>query len=227
MSAVGLALWAVMGFVIPVVADSAADAVMFRKPKPVPPPTQSFLLDVAPVKETKAPAPAPAVIPAPAVETTAVASPAPKEEKPSSSKMAEPVEKPVAPKKVDAPKVEKPETPAPDAVPVVPVEKKAAEPVQADGKKAEDTSKADTKKADEGAKTDKKNDGKKKKEKAAKPARDALITADRTDYDRKEGVVLFDRNVHVDDSQYQMHADRLFPMRGSSFPMTSGTCCRC
>ena len=42
------------------------------------------------------------------------------------------------------------------------------------------------------------------------PARDAIITADRTDYDRKEGVVLFDRNVHVDDAQYQMHADRLF-----------------
>lgn len=53
-----------------------------------------------------------------------------------------------------------------------------------------------------------------KKEKKAKktkaPARDAVITADRTDYDRKEGVVLFDRNVHVDDEQYQMHTDRLF-----------------
>ena len=73
-----------------------------------------------------------------------------------------------------------------------------------------ESAKAAEKKVDEGAKTDKKNDGKKKKEKAAKPARDALITADRTDYDRKEGVVLFDRNVHVDDSQYQMHADRLF-----------------
>lgn len=50
-----------------------------------------------------------------------------------------------------------------------------------------------------------------KKAKAVKqPERDAIITADRTDYDRKEGVVLFDRNVHVDDTQYQMHADRLF-----------------
>ena len=37
-----------------------------------------------------------------------------------------------------------------------------------------------------------------------------MITADRTDYDRKEGVVLFDRNVFVDDEQYQMHTDRLF-----------------
>lgn len=42
------------------------------------------------------------------------------------------------------------------------------------------------------------------------PQRDAIITADRTDYDRKEGVVLFDRNVYVDDAQYKMHTDRLF-----------------
>ena len=48
-----------------------------------------------------------------------------------------------------------------------------------------------------------------KKEKKA-PPRDAVITADRTDYDRKEGVVLFDRNVYVDDAQYQMHADRVY-----------------
>jgi len=40
--------------------------------------------------------------------------------------------------------------------------------------------------------------------------RPAVITAERTDYDRKEGVILFDRNVYVDDEQYQMHADRLF-----------------
>ena len=53
-----------------------------------------------------------------------------------------------------------------------------------------------------------KKEVKKKAEKA--PARDAVITAERTDYDRKEGVVLFDRNVHVDDEQYQMHTDRLF-----------------
>ena len=43
-----------------------------------------------------------------------------------------------------------------------------------------------------------------------KPSREAIITADRTDYDRKEGVVLFDRNVSVNDEQYQMHTDRLF-----------------
>lgn len=50
----------------------------------------------------------------------------------------------------------------------------------------------------------------KEKKKSKVPARDAVITADRTDYDRKEGVVLFDRNVHVNDEQYQMHTDRLF-----------------
>ena len=50
-----------------------------------------------------------------------------------------------------------------------------------------------------------------KAEKAKKKTgRDAVITAERTDYDRKEGVVLFDRNVYVDDEQYQLHADRLF-----------------
>ena len=50
----------------------------------------------------------------------------------------------------------------------------------------------------------------KEKKAKRKPPRDAVITADRTDYDRKEGVVLFDRNVYVDDEQYQMHSDRLF-----------------
>lgn len=49
-----------------------------------------------------------------------------------------------------------------------------------------------------------------RKEKKALTGRAAVITADRTDYDRKEGVILFDRNVFVDDEQYQMHAERLF-----------------
>ena len=48
------------------------------------------------------------------------------------------------------------------------------------------------------------------KEKKKLSGRAAVITADRTDYDRKEGVILFDRNVFVDDEQYKMHADRLF-----------------
>lgn len=49
-----------------------------------------------------------------------------------------------------------------------------------------------------------------RKEKKELTGRPAVITADRTDYDRKEGVILFDRNVAVDDEQYQMHAERLF-----------------
>ena len=58
-------------------------------------------------------------------------------------------------------------------------------------------------------------DKKEKKDKKAKistprTGRDAVITSERTDYDRKEGIILFDRNVFVDDEQYQMHADRLF-----------------
>ena len=52
-------------------------------------------------------------------------------------------------------------------------------------------------------------DGKDGKGKAL-TGRDAIITADRMDYDRKEGVILFDRNVYIDDEEYQMHADRLF-----------------
>ena len=73
--------------------------------------------------------------------------------------------------------------------------------------------------ADEDSKTvsteGKKKSKKAKKEKKANAApartgRDAVITSERTDYDRKEGVILFDRNVFVDDELYQMHADRLF-----------------
>lgn len=49
----------------------------------------------------------------------------------------------------------------------------------------------------------------------AKPAkklsgRESIITSERADYDRKDGVLLFDRHVHVDDEQYQMHADRVY-----------------
>ena len=60
-------------------------------------------------------------------------------------------------------------------------------------------------------KKDKKSDKKAKvKVNAPRTGRDAVITSERTDYDRKEGIILFDRNVFVDDEQYQMHADRLF-----------------
>ena len=60
-------------------------------------------------------------------------------------------------------------------------------------------------------KKDKKSEKKAKvKVNAPRTGRDAVITSERTDYDRKEGIILFDRNVFVDDEQYQMHADRLF-----------------
>ena len=86
----------------------------------------------------------------------------------------------------------------------------AAEPTAADAEKPAATT-ADAEKtasADGAAKPE--NAKGKDKAKNKKPSRDAIITADRTDYDRKEGVILFDRNVHLDDEQYQMHADRLF-----------------
>lgn len=40
--------------------------------------------------------------------------------------------------------------------------------------------------------------------------RPAKITADSTYYDRKDGVVLFDNNVYVDDERYQLHADKAY-----------------
>lgn len=40
--------------------------------------------------------------------------------------------------------------------------------------------------------------------------REARITADSTFYDRKEGVIRMDRNVFVDDAEYQLHADRAY-----------------
>lgn len=38
----------------------------------------------------------------------------------------------------------------------------------------------------------------------------ARITSDSTYYDRKEGIVVFKGHVHVDDPDYQMHANRAF-----------------
>ena len=152
-------------------ADTAADAVMLKKPQAQP--VHSFLEDVIPVKEVKAEKPAakveepkPVVAePKPVAETPVEPAPAVKEEKPADAPAA---------KVADEAKPDSEVAAKPDVV----VEKKA-----------------------EGEKKDKKE----------KPlARDAIITAERTDYDRKEGVVLFDRNVFVDDAQYQMHADRLF-----------------
>ena len=46
--------------------------------------------------------------------------------------------------------------------------------------------------------------------KAAQLPRSVKITSARTDYDRKEGVLMFDRDVFVDDAEYQMHAEQLY-----------------
>ncbi len=36
------------------------------------------------------------------------------------------------------------------------------------------------------------------------------ITSERATYDRKEGVIVFDENVFVDDPEYKMHADQVY-----------------
>ena len=96
-------------------------------------------------------------------------------------------------------------------------EAEAKAKAEAEAKKAAAEAKAkaeaEAKKAEvvEGKKRSKKekHEGKAKVA-TARTGRDAVITSERTDYDRKEGIILFDRNVFVDDEQYQMHADRLF-----------------
>jgi len=52
--------------------------------------------------------------------------------------------------------------------------------------------------------------------KKAKSGRPARITSTSTYYDRKKGVALFEGRVHVDDEDYQLHADK-------AFVFTSGT----
>lgn len=43
-----------------------------------------------------------------------------------------------------------------------------------------------------------------------KSSRPAKITSDSTFYDRKEGIVQFTGNVHVDDENYQMHSEKAY-----------------
>ena len=45
---------------------------------------------------------------------------------------------------------------------------------------------------------------------AESSGRPARITSATTYYDRKEGIVYFDKNVYVDDEQYQIHADKAY-----------------
>ena len=55
-----------------------------------------------------------------------------------------------------------------------------------------------------------KKHGKDRKPKKELTGRDAKITSETMSYDRKEGIIFFDRKVYVDDEQYQMHADRVY-----------------
>jgi lipopolysaccharide transport protein LptA len=41
------------------------------------------------------------------------------------------------------------------------------------------------------------------------PQRETVITSDKIDFDNREGVILFDENVFVDDPQFSMRSDRL------------------
>lgn len=81
---------------------------------------------------------------------------------------------------------------------------KALEFVEADSPAAESAVVEVAKTPD---KDETKSADKSKKEKKARPVK---ITSIRTDYDRKEGVILFDGNVFVDDPEYKMHSDQLY-----------------
>ena len=47
-------------------------------------------------------------------------------------------------------------------------------------------------------------------------ARTAKVTSDSTYFDRKEGVAIFSGNVHVDDEEYQMHANEAYLFMSST-----------
>ena len=100
-----------------------------------------------------------------------------------------------------APQVEQPQavTPEPQVEPAAPQAAEATETPQV----AADTSVANAEEQVE------KPQPKKPKEKKL-TGRPAKITSDTTVYNRKEGIASFEGHVHVDDEQYQMHADRVF-----------------
>lgn len=52
--------------------------------------------------------------------------------------------------------------------------------------------------------------------KSAESKRPARITSRSTYYDRKEGIAIFTGAVHVDDEQYQMHADKAYVFTSST-----------
>jgi len=52
-------------------------------------------------------------------------------------------------------------------------------------------------------------DGEMKAEAQTTPKQESVITADKIEFDNKEGVILFDKNVLVNDEQFVMRSDRL------------------
>ena len=97
------------------------------------------------------------------------------------------------------PQAEPPQAAASEVEPAAPQAAEATETPQV----AADTSVANAEEQVE------KPQPKKPKEKKL-TGRPAKITSDTTVYNRKEGIASFEGHVHVDDEQYQMHADRVF-----------------
>lgn len=147
---------------------------------------QSLLGDLASVPAAVE-APAEAATPAaaePAAEAAEIAVEAPA--------AGEPAAEPAAAEAAAAEPVEAEPAPATEET-LAEVEPAAAEPVATEPVAAESAPEA---------------------EKLAKPGaempRSVRITSERTDYDRREGVIMFDRNVFVEDAEYQMHSDQLY-----------------
>lgn len=152
---------------------------------------QSLLGDLASV-------PAAVEVPAEAA-TPAAAEPAAAEPEAEAAEIAaeapaagEPAAEPAAAEAAAAEPVEAEPAPATEET-LAEVEPAAAEPVAAEPVAAESAPEAE-----------------KPKKPDAEMPRSVRITSERTDYDRREGVIMFDRNVFVEDAEYQMHSDQLY-----------------
>ena len=138
------------------------------------------------------PAEQPAEPVAPQVEQPQAVTPAPEAEPPQAAEQpAEPV----------APQVEQPQAVATEPQVEPPVSQAAVETETP-------TVPADTSVTNAESQVEKSRPKKPKEKKLT--GRPAKITSDATVYNRKEGVASFEGHVHVDDEQYQMHADRVF-----------------
>ena len=114
-----------------------------------------------------------------------------------------------------APQVEQPQavTPEPEAEPTAPqvaTPEPQVDPVAPQAAEATETPQvaADTSVTNAEEQFEKPQPKKPKEKKLT--GRPAKITSDTTVYNRKEGIASFEGHVHVDDEQYQMHADRVF-----------------